>query len=127
MKENLTLTNTTKGKLPRLPFVDVKNTILGKGYILSVVFIGDKKSRSLNKRYRKKDKNANVLSFPLSKNEGEIFINMRQAERDAKSFNMSHRSFILYLLIHGILHLKGMPHGSKMEKTEQKFQKVFSK
>jgi probable rRNA maturation factor len=123
--DNFSTQNTTKGKLPRLPFVSIKNDILGEYYELSVVFIGDKRSRTLNRIYREKDKPANVLSFPLSKTEGEIFLNLRRAEREAHMFDKTFKDFVGFLFIHGLLHLKGMDHGSRMEEQEEKFVKKF--
>ena len=116
---NLTLHKRVKGKLPRLPFTSLKETVLGKRYTLSIVFIGDALSRRLNKTYRSKDAPANVLSFPLSPEEGELFINPRQARRDAPAFDLTLPAFLLLLVIHGMLHLKGHAHGSSMEKKER--------
>jgi ssRNA-specific RNase YbeY (16S rRNA maturation enzyme) len=53
----------------------MKESVLGKKYELSLVFIGDKKSKSLNKKFRNKDYKANILSFPIDNDMGEIFIN----------------------------------------------------
>lgn len=119
------ITNMTKGKLPRLPFIDMKEEILGKKYNLSLVIIGDTRSQSLNKKYRGKNKPANILSFPLSSNDGEIFINSRKVVRDARRDGSSTKKMLGFLFIHGLLHLEGMPHGSKMEAKERAFQKKF--
>ena len=120
MKDNnLHIKNTTKGKLPRLPFEDIKNEVLGKKYELSLVFIGDKLSKKLNNEYRKKNKPTNILSFPLSNTEGEIFINYRLAQREAKKYNRKFSEFIGFLLIHGFMHLKGFQHSSRMEEQEK--------
>ena len=83
---------------------------MGKGYELSLVFCGNSLSRKLNRVYRGKDRPTNVLSFPLSKNSGEIFINLS----GLGAFG------VLELFIHGLLHLKGMAHGRKMEQAEKK-------
>ncbi len=120
------ITNKTKGKPPRLPFVDIKNHILGEKYELSLVFIGEKKSSNLNRIYRGKNKTANVLSFPLSKREGEIFICLEKAKREAPNFEESFTNFVGFLFIHGLLHLKGMQHGSRMEKREKILRKRFN-
>ncbi|MBU0612253.1 rRNA maturation RNase YbeY [Patescibacteria group bacterium] len=118
--------NTTKGKLPSLPFVRIKNDILKKGYSLSLVFVGKKKSQELNRTYRKKDKPTNILSFPYSKTEGEIIICPAIVKREAKKFDKSFHDFMGFLVIHGMLHLKGMKHSSKMEREEKKYdQKYF--
>ena len=75
MRENgFSITNKTKSTLPRVSFVNIKNTVLGKNYSLSLVFIGESKSAELNLSYRNKNKPTNILSFPLDKKTGEIFI-----------------------------------------------------
>ena len=122
---SVSVQKTIKGKLPSLPLVDIKNSILGSKYSLSIVFIGDTRSRTLNKKYRKKEYVPSVLSFPLSKEEGEIFINPTQARREAKKSSMSYKTFLGYLFIHGLLHLKGLRHGSTMNSLELKYCKQF--
>ncbi len=121
----LTITNFTKGKLPSLPFLEMKNKVMGKHYELSLVFIGEKRSRKLNKEYRQKDKSGNILSFSLDKKTGEIFICPVRARREAKQFDRSYENFIAFLFIHGLCHLKGMDHGSTMEKAEEKIRTQF--
>jgi probable rRNA maturation factor len=126
MKDNnFSITNKTKSKPKSLLFVRIKDDVLGKDYELSLVFIGSVKSRTLNKEYRKKDKSTNILTFPLSKTEGEIFITPEVAKRDARKFDMKESDFITYLFIHGLLHLKGFKHGDKMEKEEKKLKKKY--
>lgn len=120
------ITNTTKGKLPSLPFKDLKEEVLGKAFDLSLVFIGDKRSRTLNRRFLGKDKATNVLAFPLSNNSGEIFVNLKEVERSHEKFGMSKNAFCAYLVVHGMLHLKGFPHGSRMERAEKKVLKKFN-
>ena len=124
--ENCTIINKTKGKLPRLPFVQLKNKILGEKFDASIVFVTPKESHKLNLTYRQKDKPTNVLSFPLSKNSGEIFIDMKTSNKDAPNFEMTSTKFLLFLVIHAMLHLKGMEHGSTMDRQEKKFLKIFS-
>jgi probable rRNA maturation factor len=125
MNENFSIKNTTKGKLPSLPFASIKKLILANDYDLSLVFIGEKRSRNLNKKYRNKDKPTNILSFPLDKKNGEIFINLKTAKKDAPKFKKGYNEFIKILFIHGVLHLKGMEHGKKMEAEEERILKKF--
>jgi probable rRNA maturation factor len=119
--------NQTKQRLPMSQsfFVDVAKKVLGGKYELSLVFVSAQKSLAMNRKFRNKNKSANVLSFPLEKNAGEIFINL-QTKTEATRFEMSHKEFITFLLIHGCLHLKGFDHGTKMEKAEQNFLKKIS-
>jgi len=125
MDEQFSISNRTKGKLPRLPFVLIKNKVLGKKYTLSVVFCGKTLSQKLNRIYRGKNKPTNVLSFPLGKTSGEIVIDLKTARIEAPKFGESFQSFVGYLFIHGLLHLKGLPHGRTMETKEQKIRKMF--
>lgn len=122
---NVTVTKKTKGKLPRLPFLDMKNAVLGKRYELSVVYAGAAETRRLNRIYRKKDKTANILSFPLGKQNGEIYMNEREIKKSERAFGLKGEKLLAFFLLHGLVHLKGMPHGSKMEKTEARFRKRF--
>ena len=111
------ITNTTRKSIPSSNFIDIKNAVLGKDYFLSLVFINQTKSRKINFTYRKKDKSTNVLSFPLDKKCGEIFICPEIAKKEGLSVG--------FLFIHGLLHLKGMEHGSTMERAEEKLCKKF--
>ncbi len=123
--DNFTITNKTKSTLPRVPFANMKDTALGKDYSLSLVFIGEKKSQQLNNEYRGKNKPTNILSFPLDKKSGEIFITMGVAKREAKSFDRKLDNFTAFLFIHGLTHLKGYDHGDTMERAEKKLRQKF--
>ena len=116
-KDNFTITNKTKNNTPSVDFLSIKNAGLGQNYSLSLVFIGKKKSQELNLAYRGKNKPTNILSFPLDKKNGEIFITPSVAKKD--DFSIS------FLFIHGLMHLKGMTHSSTMEKAEAKLRKKF--
>lgn len=119
-RETFSVTSTVnRTPLHGVPLVKIKETVLGKHYRLSLVCIGDKRSQALNRTYRKKNKPAGVLAFPLSKDEGELFINETEALREAPAFLMPPKDFLVYLFIHGLLHLKGMRHGGRMTRTEK--------
>lgn len=124
--EFCTIKNTTKGKPPRLPFVYMKNAILGEKYELSIGFLSTKKQREINQKCRGLDKTTNILSFPLTDSSGEITFDLSKVKKDAPLFEMSYPKFLKYLFIHGCLHLKGFDHGSIMERQEKKFLKMFS-
>ncbi len=118
--------NKTNGKLPRLPFARMKEAILGSKYSLSVALVTPRESHRLNLTYRQKDKPTNVLSFPLDKRSGELVLDLATSRKGAKDFDMTPEKFLVFLVIHGMLHLKGYDHGSTMEKEERKFLKKFS-
>ena len=125
VKENLSIINFTKGKLPALPFALIKKDILGEKYQLSIAFISPQKSKNINKTYRGKDYSTNILSFPFSKKDGEILLCPSIIRKETKKFGKNYRELLGYLVIHGMLHLKGMQHSSKMDKAEQKYDKKY--
>lgn len=116
----------TKGRLPRLPFAVMKDKVLGKNYTLSVAFVPKPESKKLNKIYRDKDYPTDILAFPLNKKEGEIVLNLDIAKKKAKEFGKTEQYYLNFLFIHGLLHLKGMDHGSTMERKEQALLRFFS-
>jgi probable rRNA maturation factor len=106
-------------------FDQIKKAILGDKYELSLVFITAKKIKNLNKIYRNINKPTDILSFPLSKTSGEIFICPAEAKKMMLEFKRSYKNFLAFLFIHGLVHLKGYDHGCEMEKLEIKFRKKF--
>jgi len=115
----------SKSPVPNIPFEKIKNKLLGKKYELSLVFIGDKRSQNLNRIYRNKNKPTNVLSFELSKTSGEIFINLSKTKKEALEIGENFKKRVCFLFIHGLLHLKGFSHGSRMERLEANYLKKF--
>lgn len=114
----------------------IKNDILGKKYSLSVAFVSPKKSRVINKKYRKVDKPTNVLAFPFDKSTGEILLcknvikrearlRLKASDGQAKNFKKVYSEWEKFMVIHGMLHLKGMKHGSIMERAEKFYCKKY--
>ena len=119
------IAHTIRQTVPRLPFEDIKKKILGGAYELSVAFISSQKMRALNRRSRRIDASTDILSFPLSKETGEIYISLADAAKKAGVFGMTPRQYLGFLFIHGALHLKGMDHGKKMETEERRLCRQF--
>ena len=121
---NLTIIRKN-GTLPDIPYKEIKEALLGKKYVLTLIFCTLQESKERNKTYRDKDYPTNILSFPLDTQEGEIYISLATTRRDAKKFDMSYHKFLHLLLVHGCLHLKGHDHGSTMEALEEKHLNKF--
>ena len=123
-----TITNKTKGTPTPVgvPFVSMKDKILGKKYEFGLSLLTPAEQKKINFKYRGKNKTTNILSFPLSKTSGEITIDLTAVKKDAPLFNMTYPQFFKYLVIHGMLHLKGFEHSSTMEKREKEYLKMFS-
>jgi len=116
---SLAIRKTMRGPLPRVPFEKLSKEILGGQYELSLVVCGDALARRMNEEYRKKTYRPNVLSFPLSTHEGEIFLNVQRAAREAKKYGTTLRKRVALLFVHGCFHLKGLTHGRAMEAKER--------
>jgi len=119
------ITNTTRGTLPRVVFSRIKERILGKHYELSVVFVGEERMRRLNREHRGIDTATDILSFPLSKHSGEIFIHLASAKKKASVFSLKTTHYVAFIFIHGCLHLKGYAHGRTMETLEDSWCRSF--
>ena len=123
--KNLTIARATPGKLPSLPFSRIKNEILGTDYELSLVFPGTRVATEMHQKWKHEHGPVNILSFPLSKKSGEMYISLGQARRECKKFDRTYHEYLAFLFIHGCLHLKGMTHGSTMESKERFFMNQF--
>ncbi|MDO8408149.1 MAG: rRNA maturation RNase YbeY [bacterium] len=114
----LSIKNLTRHRVPRLPYASAARAVL-PGWELSLVFVGSARARSLNRKLRGKDYVPNVLSYQAGQRSGEIIICMSEAAIQAPEYGMRRGVFILYLFIHGLLHLKGVAHGATMERRER--------
>lgn len=91
---------------------------------LSIAFVGEARIRELNKRYRKKNRPTDVLSF-AGNGLYEIVICPSVVRQNAKKFGLSFKSELVRILIHGILHLLGYDHekskkeAAKMERRQE--------
>ena len=107
-----------------------------EGYELTVVLVDDLEITRLNRQYLRHNRPTNVISFPMmdgtpeslrSRVLGDVVISAETAQRDAGEAGEKTGDEILFLMIHGILHLTGYDHeGSaaerrKMETKEKEF------
>jgi rRNA maturation RNase YbeY len=79
---------------------------------LSVVFVGSRFIRRVNREFLRHDYITDVIAFPLREGaespvEGELYINLDRARSQARSFGVSFAEEMRRLLIHGTLHLLG--------------------
>ena len=75
---------------------------------VSIGFVGDQVKKKLNFQYRGKDNPTDVLSFVGEDNDlGEILINFQQIKRQAKKFGNTDEQELIFILVHGLLHLMG--------------------
>jgi len=125
MSNQISIENTTRTKLPRVDFRAIKDAVLGTNYALCIIFTSPSKIRKLNLAYRGKDTATDILSFPLTQKEGEIYICLSEARKESEKFDRTYENFLAFLFIHGCVHLKGYDHGGTMERLEAKYRKKF--
>ena len=110
-----------------------------KKVVLTVLLSGNKKIKQLNKKFRKKNKPTDVLSFPfkkkVSKNMtylGDIIISYDYINKTKSSNIYEFKDKVAKIFIHGFLHLVGFDHVKmkefkKMNKEESKIYKLVKK
>ncbi|TAN07035.1 MAG: rRNA maturation RNase YbeY [Rhodanobacteraceae bacterium] len=92
---------------------------------LSIRVVGAREGRSLNRRYRNKDRATNVLSFPVelprgvtSPLIGDLVICASVVMREAREQHKLPRDHYAHLTVHGVLHLLGYDHTNDAEATQ---------
>ena len=80
--------------------------------IIELNFVTRDDIRELNREYRGKDTETDVLSFELKENEiaGQIFICYDIAVEQGKDYGWTTENEIALLLSHGLLHIDGYAH-----------------
>lgn len=93
---------------------------------VTLVFVGTKAMRTLNRKFMKKDRPTDVLSFPLGRKGadgrfylGDIVIAVPVADRQGREKGHGLERELKLLVIHGFLHLIGYDHSAGMEKEER--------
>ncbi len=88
------------------------------GSEVSLVFTDDAAIQALNKRWRGKDKPTNVLSFPGSDPQGDIYgpllgdivFARETVQREADELEIEISAHLTHLVVHGMLHLFDYDH-----------------
>ena len=99
-------------------------------YDVNVIFTSDIHLSDLKKEFFSKDQWTDVIAFPLQRDskfiEGEIYISIPTAKKNANLFKEPYKKELGRLIIHGLLHLLGIEDKSieqkkKMTILEEKF------
>lgn len=94
--------------------------------VINLVFTSDRRLRTLNQTFRRKDAATDVLSFNLDTSKepsstfGEIYISVPTADRQAAAYGASRSEEYLRLVCHGLLHLFGYDHTRRADAIEMK-------
>jgi probable rRNA maturation factor len=109
-----------------------------EGREVSILIVDDAEITSLNRQHFHRNRPTNVISFPLSmvgpsvlqpEILGDVVISAETAQRQAKKVGEKTEEEILFLMIHGILHLLGYNHEglpAQRREMEAKERELFS-
>ena len=98
---------------------------------ISITFVDDETIQGINQKYLSKDRPTNVVSFSLQEGEfgninpeilGDIVISVDTALRDTEKSNLSFDEELLFLIVHGLLHLVGYNHESTSKANTRRMQ-----
>ena len=95
---------------------------------VDLLFVDNEAIREMNLEYRDKDSATDVLSFPMYEPDeeiddeeevllGDIVISLERAQEQCEEYGHSLEREVMYLLVHGLLHLAGYDH---MEEEDKK-------
>ncbi len=138
------LNNLTKEAVPQILLKKVAQSVLRqekqKGARLSIVLLEKKRMLQLNRTYKKKNRVANVLSFPFNDVQavrgseepsgsrrgkpipelglGEVVLCPAEIRKNAKEYGISYTRAMVWMLIHGILHVLGYTHTQMVKKEK---------
>lgn len=93
---------------------------------LSVVVVGDRKMRQLNREFAGVDGTTDVLAFDLSGEEvaggveGEVVVNAAVAAAEAGKRGKRVEDELLLYVVHGVLHLGGYRDGTPAQKKRMR-------
>lgn len=104
---------------------------------LSVTLTDDEHIHALNKQYRGIDRATDVLSFAFRESDepevigadfdilGDVIISLERATAQAEEFGHSFLREVIFLEVHGLLHLLGYDHIADDERLEMENEQKF--
>ena len=128
----------------KIELINKKNKLYRKNiFVFSLLLSGKTEIRKLNKKFRKKNKSTDVLSFPFYEKKqlnnkikkekeiylGDIIINLNKIKN--KNNKVKFQEKLNKLLVHGLAHLFGHQHKkvqdfNTMKKIEEKYLKYMN-
>ncbi len=106
---------------------------------LSLLIVGNGEIQQINRDYLERDRPTNVISFAMQEGEGggvqpqllgDVVISAERAAEDALEAGIPFEHELVFLLLHGILHLLGYDHERGTEEQaaemEEKEREIFA-
>ena len=97
---------------------------------VTVRIVGAAEGRRLNRAYRGIDRPTNVLSFAYGRRQGDVVLCHPVVAREAREQGKTLSAHYAHLVVHGMLHLRGMDHdapapAARMERLETRILASF--
>ena len=107
---------------------------------VSITLTDDARIHELNRQYRQIDRATDVLSFAFNESEepkieyggeehvdqlGDIVVNVERAREQANEYGHSFKREMIFLIVHGMLHLLGYDHIDEDERREMEAEQKF--
>lgn len=102
-----------------------KNKLPGR---IDYILTGDEELLQINKEFLRHNYYTDVIAFDYSVSNtvnGEIYISRDTVKRNAQNYEVSYRSEILRVIIHGTLHLCGMTDEDDKSRREMRSEEDF--
>ena len=115
-------------KINQVAAICLREEQLPEDVDVDLLFVDNEAIREMNLEYRDKDSATDVLSFPMYEPDeeiddeeevllGDIVISLERAQEQCEEYGHSLEREVMYLLVHGLLHLAGYDH---MEEEDKK-------
>ena len=118
-------------------FAEILHARVARGNLFHCRITNDTELQALNRTFRRKNYATDVLSFPGVEERradrksappylGDIAISLQRARAQARQWGHSIEDEIRILMLHGVLHLKGMDHdgdSGEMARTETRWRR----
>ncbi len=91
---------------------------------LNILLTDDAEITSINKQFRNKEESTDILSFGYGLEEepiGDIVISLERIAEQSQEFGNSFEEELLYITIHGVLHVLGYDHEGDDTEDEEIF------
>ena len=104
---------------------------------LSITLTDDERIHGLNKKFRDVDRPTDVLSFAFRESDepevlttqveilGDIIISLERAKFQAETYGHSYLREVIFLTVHGLLHLLGYDHIEESDRLEMEREQDF--
>ena len=130
-QEKIVIPEDWTGKIDRVAEICLQEEEIDPKAEIGLMFVDNEQIQEMNRTYRDKDSATDVLSFPMYEADeaiddedeillGDIVISLERAAEQAEEYGHSLEREVMYLLVHGLLHLAGYDHMEDDEKKEMR-------